>query len=130
VKNRNMSRIRPEYDIAIEFLRSKAHRVSEYSPATNECAVDGLFVSDLGLIILAQDYGYEWLYFLQKIRYAEQSDLTTSCEMCNELAASAIHVVIKGKTKVVCSCDCLDAAIAAAETDGRRAILQHGYAVS
>lgn len=72
-----MDRVRPEFDIALTFLRIKAHKVSEFSPGTHHCIVDGIEVSDLGLIALAQLYGREWFDFLEERRFEEKMQTRT-----------------------------------------------------
>ena len=71
---RFMDQVRPEYAIAIEFLRINAHKVSEFSEGTHHCIVDGICVSDLGVVVLAQMYGQEWVDYLEESRFAEQME--------------------------------------------------------
>lgn len=66
-----MDPIRPIHEIAIDFLRLKAHRVGEFSRNTHECEFDDITVSDLGLIALAQTYREEWVEYFEKTRFAE-----------------------------------------------------------
>lgn len=71
-----VDRSRPEYDIAISFLRLKAHEVGRFSLGTYHSVVDGVCVSDLGLIALAQMHGQEWVDYLEKTRFAEVMEHT------------------------------------------------------
>ena len=72
VEEDKMDQWRPEYEIAIDFLRLKTHAVGDFSTTTCACQVDDLVVSDLGLICLAQTYRREWLDFLKRARAAER----------------------------------------------------------
>jgi hypothetical protein len=60
--------LRPEYSIAMGFLRSKGHDVGEYTAPDNQCFIDGIYVSDLGLIAIALSYGDEWIEHLCRAR--------------------------------------------------------------
>ena len=71
-----MDRLRPEYEIAMDFLRLKSHVVGPYSSTTSECVLDGIPISDLGLICVAQTYRLEWLDYLDNVRFAELPNFT------------------------------------------------------
>ena len=43
----------------------------------HHCIVDGIEVSDLGLIALAQLYGREWFDFLEEMRFEEKMQTRT-----------------------------------------------------
>ena len=66
-----MGAVRPERDLAVEFLRSHGHFVTEFSGEDKQCYVDRVLVCELGVIRVAESYGNKWFDYLNASRRRE-----------------------------------------------------------